>query len=901
MILRAIEVKGWRCLANRCRLGDFSDGINIIYAPNGSGKSTVFEALRRGLFDGYKVSGTEIDQIRPWGRNVAPSVAIEFVHAGAEYRLVKQFLDEQSAELFRKEDGRYVLTADGPRADAEARALVAAEQPGRGLSKEQHWGLAQVLWVPQGKLACAELTGGLLNSIHGALNVQVAESASGELEKQIESAYLKTFAPNGKVRRGAGAPEWVAWEVRLNELQQERPALVEKVTELEDTSRQVQDQRARRQAAAQDELRVTALIEQARQDAQKYAALFGQKNQHEAEARRCESEYKQLDSRITQIRERRAESDTQDEQIATLTGRVPVLESQVQNAEQNEQAANKQLADARKTHLRLEDLRQHIREAERLAHSTSEASRLAALLKNVDQSAATLRQLQEQQAKTIAPDDKALKAIRTAIQKRVESQARFEASLITLEITPERDGVVDVLVAETVGESPVSSGKAWRVSGVREIVVNLKGVAAIAARGPAGSTEDMRTDLTKALKKVGDLTSPFGTDDLHRLEELHDSLKQHTQATTHAEENLERLLDGKTREEILQEEAAHEHIRAELFKLHSDWNEQAVDTAALRQELQQHQSAAPSVSEAEIRWHGEQTQLAAARQGLALCHSNLTNAQSLRQSLQRQLENLRTDGLDESARANALNPLSLQWTAARSALERANIELAAFPEDPAQLVANFEKQLSGIRQLAEQCLTDEKLAQGRLQTLIANAPFTALAKSDEEIEKLREAIAREKLHADSIKLLHDTVAMCTVEMFATISGPVEACALSILDRVAGKRLSGIRLGESFQLDQITPSTQTTSVSVENLSGGEQEQIHLAVRLALAQVLAAKERQLVVLDDVLIATDAARLNRILTVLNELSQRLQIIVLTCHPERYYALADAALFDLEKIRLE
>ena len=518
-----------------------------------------------------------------------------------------------------------------------------------------------------------------------------------------------------------------------------------------------------RQAAAQDELRVTALIDQARQDAQKYATVLGQKSQHEAEVRRCESEYKQIESRITQIRERRAESEAQDEQIATLTARIPVLESQSQNGEQNEQTANKQLAETRNMQVSLENLRQQIRDAERLAQSTTEALRVDALLKNIDQSEATLRKFQEEQAKIIAPDDKALKAIRTAIQKRVESQAHFDASLITLEITPERDGVVDVLVAEKTGESEVRSGKAWRIRGAREVAVNLKGIAAIAARGPSGATEDMQTDLTKALKKVSDLTSPFGTDDLHRLEELHDSLKQHTQTAKHAEENLERLLDGKRREEILQEKAAHEHIRAELFKVHLDWSKQVVDITALRQELQRRQSVMPSVSDAEIRWHDAQTQLAAARQELALCQSNLANAQSLRQSLQRQLENLRSDALDDSARANALNALSLQWTAARNALETANIEFAIFPEDPAQLVANFEKQLSGIRRLGEQCLTDEKLAQGRLQTLVANAPFTALAKLDEDIEKLSAGIAREKLRAESIKLLHDTVATCRIE------------------------------------------------------------------------------------------------------------------------------------------
>ena len=67
---------------------------------------------------------------------------------------------------------------------------------------------------------------------------------------------------------------------------------------------------------------------------------------------------------------------------------------------------------------------------------------------------------------------------------------------------------------------------------------------------------------------------------------------------------------------------------------------------------------------------------------------------------------------------------------------------------------------------------------------------------------------------------------------------------------------------------------------------------------LREALAKNERQLVVLDDVLSATDAGRLARVMTVLEEVAQRLQILILTCHQERYRGLEQANFIDLEAI---
>jgi len=97
---------------------------------------------------------------------------------------------------------------------------------------------------------------------------------------------------------------------------------------------------------------------------------------------------------------------------------------------------------------------------------------------------------------------------------------------------------------------------------------------------------------------------------------------------------------------------------------------------------------------------------------------------------------------------------------------------------------------------------------------------------------------------------------------------------------------------------MTPELADGPVPIESASGGEREQIYLATRLALAEVLAKDERQLVVLDDVLTATDTGRLARVMGILEEVAQRLQVLILTCHPARYGGLRDAKFFDLEAI---
>jgi len=64
VIVRSIRVANWRCLLDEIEVGPFEDGLNILHAANGLGKSTLFEALRRALLDGHRVTGRDVEALR---------------------------------------------------------------------------------------------------------------------------------------------------------------------------------------------------------------------------------------------------------------------------------------------------------------------------------------------------------------------------------------------------------------------------------------------------------------------------------------------------------------------------------------------------------------------------------------------------------------------------------------------------------------------------------------------------------------------------------------------------------------------------------------------------------------------------------------------------------------------
>jgi DNA repair exonuclease SbcCD ATPase subunit len=871
--------------------------LNIIHAPNGTGKSTLFEALRRALIDGHKVTGKDVEVIRPWGRDLAPKVTIEFMHEGKEYRIFKQFLDSPSALLERKEDGKYRRLAEGTAADEQAREILTKKPPGRGLARPENWGLAQILWAPQGSLAMGPLSGDVVSNIQSMLSAQVSASGTGPLEKRIEELYLRFFSAKGKLKTGKDAPQVTQLKEQLEQARTSCQTAQGLYVAFEEASRRVGELQARRAQARHDADELTKTLRDARVVTETYRTLVAERDQRSERVKAAEAQYKELKQRIDLIKSTETDLNQARKTLTALEGEVPLHDKEVQEREKEAAQRKADLENSRKGREGVDAAAQLADAARRFNECKRELGRLDELISKIEKAENTLADCRHKRNAHVAPDAKTMKAIRKAIKDRDDAQVRIEASLITLEIVPEKDGTVEALAGERLGSIPLKAGVPTQLQGSPEVVAELPYVARLRTWGPVGSVEEHRKAREKAEQKLKELTAPFAISDPDALDLLVEKANELDASGAEAETKLQTLLAGRTSDELAQERNALETTCKGFTDVYQEWKKTLPNTDAIKAQAEDVKLAfIRSVESAEASWEKAQSALtAAAGQKDTLLH-RLDDVGKQVRGLTTKLTDLTSDGQSLQEREAGLQKIAMTWEAARARLTEIQNQLQRYQDDPAMIVQRLEGQFEAVNQESSRAREQEVREEAKLEGLSAQGPYSALAVAEERVSQLEQRVEREEVRVEAVRLIHDTVAACRAEAIAAVTQPVESAATRTLQRITGPRLGRVQVGDAFEPAGVVPEVAGQAVTLDNLSGGEQEQLYLATRLALAEVLGKEERQLVVLDDVLTATDAGRLARVVNVLEEAAQHLQVLILTCHPERYRGLKQAVFFDLE-----
>lgn len=898
MIIRSLRVSDWRCFLQGVEVGPFEEGLNIIHAPNGTGKSTLFEALRRALLDGHKVTGKDVEAIRPWGRSLSPKVTVEFIHNGQEYRITKQFIYSPIALLERKESGRYRRLAEGASADEQTRGILTKNPPGKGLAKTANWGIAQVLWAPQGNLTIGPLTGDVVSDIQSMLSAQVSSGGTGPVEKRIEERYLQYFSAKGKLKTGKDLSL-----TRLRDEIEEATAARQKAFDLyvafEKTSQRVEELRARRTQARYNAEETMKALRNARALAETYRDLLAERNQRSERVNATEAQYKELKRQIDLIKSTEKDLGEAQRKLIILESEIPLKDKEVQEREKEAARLKAELEDIRKGRQAVDTAIQMADSARRFNECSRELRRLDELIARIEKAEEALIDWQMKRNAHIAPDARTLNAIRKTIKDRDNAQLRIEASLITLEIVPNNDGFVEVVSGEMTGSIPLKASAPTQVRGSPEVVAEIPRVARLRAWGPVGSIEEFRESRAKADRKLKELTDPFGTSDVDVLESLAEKGKELDTNVAQAETKLQTLLAGRTLDELVQDRNILDTAYKSSLAIYPDWGETPPDTDALDASAENlKQIFITRVEDAEAAWDKARSALTAASGQKETLSQRLEDAKRQVTTLTEKLAELTSDGKSLREREAELQRSAMSWEAARTRLAEIQGQLEQYEVDPLVVVDKLEAQLEAASQESSRAREQEVSEETKLEGLCAQGPYSVLATAEERVAQLQLEIRREELRVEAIRLLHDTVAACRSEAIAAVSRPVEAVATRTLQRIAGRRLGRVQIGEGFEPATLIPESIEETVTLDNLSGGEQEQLYLVTRLALAEVLGREERQLVVLDDVLTATDTGRLAKVMNVLEEAAQRLQILILTCHPERYRGLKRAAFFDLEAL---
>jgi hypothetical protein len=472
------------------------------------------------------------------------------------------------------------------------------------------------------------------------------------------------------------------------------------------------------------------------------------------------------------------------------------------------------------------------------------------------------------------PDPPTLKRIKTALSDLHEAEVSLKAAELqatltaatALSVSLERDG-------DEAEVFDIPSGMAASWTAERAFVVDLPGIAKLQVATGNAEVARMIADRDQLQVEVDEARRRWGFEAFDELE-----------ARVRERDRLAQTVKPVS-------EAALAAARAQVLDAASL---DGLSGEARRQEME----ALPGrIEEAEARWREAQE----AYQKVADEHRRLM-ADNQTAQLKSAVDALRaavgqappgevappsTPPEADEAFVGSLSALSAPWGARLEAMRNTARNLAATavrPEGEEMTRGRLEQlqdELEAVEREAEGLNQRVHVATGQIQG--QGDLYARLVRAEEELARLEADQARVELEAQSMRLLRETFNKCRERLQQDVVAPLQ-------DRV-GRRLSELTRGAytavgfdpSFRIKGVTPASASAALP-DDLSFGTLEQLMLLTRLCLGEMLGEDGRQVLVLDDNLVHTDSVRMDQACQMLEEAAERMQIVIFTCHPERY-----------------
>lgn len=187
-------------------------------------------------------------------------------------------------------------------------------------------------------------------------------------------------------------------------------------------------------------------------------------------------------------------------------------------------------------------------------------------------------------------------------------------------------------------------------------------------------------------------------------------------------------------------------------------------------------------------------------------------------------------------------------------------------------------------QLLQAQMSDADDTVTHLQQQIAQVQGRLDARRDaqalgDQISRLEEELVRQQAEYDALRLSLDALQTANTTLQNRFSPELGRRAAEIFADMTGSTWSHILLDREFHLSAESGSDPTRR-SVQLLSAGTADQLYLAVRLAICEmILPPEQNPPLILDDALLTFDDARLSTTLNYLTQLGAQRQILLFTC----------------------
>lgn len=884
MILEAIHLRHVGRFHGTVRVGPLDPGLNVLASPNEQGKSTVVRAAIRCLFDKPSTRSEEIRALQPVGTDLDPEVTLQFVHQARRYRLFKRFGGRGSCRLEAEEEGGWELVAEEDAAHRRLLEMLGAAAPGRGASKPEHWGLVRYLWAHQGEPALwpdwQDAAGEVLRRRLARVEL---DPLVDHLRGRLESLAAETLTPTGRLRSGSEVDALQRQIEQQRGRQEELRERLERIESVEARHRQLAlelnqaaNERDRHQAEAERLQRDLHELEVQRERVEGARHQFQQANAAlqaiEADRQRlelCEAEIRRLSAAFADMQQREQ------------TTRQRLENAQQQLARRREERADRQ-AQGRQAEARLRRW-QSLREWQR---QRQEMARLGRLLERIATLAERKRQLQERRARLPELTTEQIERLEAWEREIAGIEAQMRAAGLEVRLKPEQPGSIEIqddagLRTEQVGPGSVLHARS-------RLKLTLPGWGVLDIRSGAREAEELATRLNQRRAELAELRQRLGVASAAQALQSREARRLLEQELAALQqqlgEDLEAFEDEETlRQAMAEAEGAHERLTQDLAPFTPEENAMTLaQIEAALQKAQTEEAAARRLAErAETDLAAAQQEVASLREELAALGQEAARLQAALQFQQARLRELQAkypEGLETAL--HAAREVFVQAEA------RLNVAQSKLPAEADLLPERHQRAVRAAAEAAArwQQLRDERhRIEGALGREAAAGLHSQRVELEETLAALQLRHRRLLRRARAARLLAALIQLRSQRQVATMLQPLEEELSSAFAELTGQPGRRVFLDKELRIEGVGRD-RAAACRFEWLSQGAREQLLLALRAAVARHLSASDRQLLILDDVLVNTDPVRQVRVLDFLSQLAQEVQILVLTCHPERY-----------------
>ena len=870
------------------------DNLVLIHGPNESGKSTLAEAIHSALF--LKAKGnTNFHKAMESNHGGTTEVELQFEARGRVHDLRKTFGSSGNTTLHSESQA----TLNGSAAEEYLAKLLdvngSVSGGGIEMKMEKRWGH---LWVRQGTSDATPLE-------------SVEESQSKLRDKlQASSGQSILCSPVDNIVIEA----LQIWE--KSNLTNTGKAKAKSDLEI------AKNALAAAKIAAEN---IQAKLKELHQVAKNYAQAESDIARHKKNKDDAETELKTIDSKLKtvntlreQSKEKTRQRKTCEEVLVELTdthGEICELENQLKAKQIAATPKQKQIETLlTESETKLDDYEKARKAREATSKSLTrlrsvadtlqahyeslQKAKVISELKNQLNQIETLNASKKEISKKIAPLEDftpdAIDQLEATERNLDEAKLTLKSYALQIEVLKADESI------ELDGRS-LDKGQKEILSHTAELEIGSKTLIRLTPGGGV-NLEDARTACDEAATALSEAIKKLGVDS---VEAARAKARQRANLSNDLEK-LEEKLEEANANESEDELAEAEKVQLQLLARRDaalPRDESIKFSDHLKDAEASNKEARISLTEANQTYIEAESEETAARKAYDNVAESLTQAKEAHKkeseainSLESKLEYAREKSGDTQTRINAINKAQGKFDQSKVAEENIIKQLDELEADELEIKA---KRLKESIDKDNEKLKDANVVKVEARTELRSSgnqdPETEFKEAEAERDRYQKRYDQLKHQAEVRQYLLSRLQAARQATTSALAKPLEDAVNPYLKLLFGGSNAQLHWAEDgsklerLKLDRT--DKQKGLFTFENLSHGTREQVALALRLAIAQLLAADHDGCLplVLDDAFTHADKDRLEKLKSLIYQASQSgLQILLLSCHPENYNGLS-------------